>query len=169
MTGVLQNRFVHEKNGRISAKGGTPSSSGRRFQKLAQVHRVTLGILPSEVQKNNQAATLAKSAPSFTEKQNASRTKEPRRVEEKAHQPQQSTSTSWVVCLKHSTANMYINIAEGPKILEVQAAFSIHARRVTFQENSGKKRTIGGSNPTRASSRAVSVLHNFENRTQEDT
>ena len=44
--------------------------------------------------------------------------------------------------------------AEGPTILEVQAAFSIHARRVTLQENAGKKRTIGGSNPSRASSRA---------------
>ena len=135
MTGVLQNRFVHEKNGRSSAKGGTPrgiGSSDRRFQKLARIHRVTLGILPSEVQKNNQAATLAKSAPSFTEKQNASRTKQPRRVEEKAHQPQQSTSTSWVLCLKHCTADKYINVAEGPKLLEVQAAFSIHARRVTL-------------------------------------
>ena len=74
--------------------------------------------------------------------------------EEKAHQPQQSTSTSWVVYLKHCTADKYINIAEGPKILEVQAAFSMHVRRVTLQENTGKKRTIGGSNPTRASRRA---------------
>ena len=58
--------------------------------------------------------------------------------QEGCEEPQQSTSTSRVVYLKHCTADKYINIAEGPKILEVQGAFSLHARRVTLQENAGK-------------------------------
>ena len=35
-----------------------------------------------------------------------------------------------------------IHVAEGPKILEIQSAFSVHTRRGTFYQNSGKEKDI---------------------------
>ena len=59
------------------------------LKRTLQIHRVILGIFQcARITKHKQGAGSAKGALVFTEKQIASRIKEPRRVEEKAQQPQ---------------------------------------------------------------------------------
>ena len=84
----------------------------------------------------------------FSQKQIASRIKERRRAEEKVSGLKKERQKVGLCISNRCAAVDQIHVAEGLKILEIQCAFSVHTRRGTLYQNSGKKRTFTRSGST---------------------
>ena len=121
----------------------------------------------SRISERNQAAGSATSVRSYTEKRIVSRTGNQRRVVEKAPFLEKKTETSGLR-FSRSCAAAKINNTEEQKFYDDESVSSVHARRVTFYKNVGKRPSLGVIQPSYLHERNF-FAPKFEDRTLEDT